>query len=207
MATDLQWDRTNLCPQTVSPPKLIANNTSGGRGIGNAAEQIIGNTPPTWALKLSGIPLNTPGRIRAWNVMKGLTQGRLVPFMAPLFDRNRGPSGASSVTIAGSYDPGTTAITFREYVGGAPVSPGMHFQVGERAYLVLTMDSGTPGGGYTEFPATISPPLREAVTNGTTLNFDDPWMRMRLATDDEMNNVDLDAKKFGVGEVNLVEDA
>lgn len=204
--TTLPWDRTNLCPSKVSVPKIIANNTSGGVGFGGS-EQIIGNTPPRWGIKFSDIALNRPAKILAWNALAGLLNGRLVPVLIPVFDRNRAPSPAVTASMSGAASAGSVAVNIKVLSGGGAISPGMHFSVAERLYRLLTMDAGTPGSGYIVFACTITPPVREAIPDTTALEFGDPWFRVRLATDDEMSDVDLDVFKYGSVTVNFLEDA
>jgi hypothetical protein len=72
----------------------------------------------------------------------------------------------------------------------------MHFQVGPWVY-VLVSGSGTDWR--------VWPPLRAAVTIGTSLNFNDPRLRCRLATDDAMD-IMLEHLRFGKPDVRFIED-
>lgn len=205
MAT-IQWDRQNLMPGKVSTPKVLANNTSGGVGFGGS-EIVIGNTPGRWGMKFSDISLNTAPKIRAWSALASQLQGRRVPVLIPVLDRNRGPSTPVTATMSGAVAGGAVSESIKVADGGGVILQGMHFSIAERLYRLSVLGAGSHAGGFTTYPATLWPPVREPIADGAALEFNDPWFRVRLATDTEMQDVDLDGLKFGTADVNFLEDA
>jgi hypothetical protein len=95
---------------------------------------------------------------------------------------------ATSLSIAISY--------------GGRIEPGQHFSIGERLYRVKSVTYSGAGATAT---ITIRPPLREAVPNGSRLEFDFPVCRMRLASDTEMD-LSLDQRRLGAPSASFVED-
>lgn len=105
-----------------------------------------------------------------------------------------------SVVLVGAVAARATAMSVNIVFGGT-LMPGHHFSVGDRLYRIktVTYTSGTTAN------ITVRPPVREAIADGTSLDFEQPVCRMRLATDTEMD-LELALRREGNPTVNFIED-
>lgn len=223
MATP-RWPVKVLAPQNVSFD--IAPRTLSGPASISGAVQVVSSDAGIWTAAFAGVVINDRQRVLAWRGISGLLEGRLGSILVPLcrgyqpnvdgwqeliepvphsddafFSDGSGYVGSvNEVTLAGSVAARATTANVSIAYGG-DLEPGQHFSIGERLYRIRTVT-------YTsETAATITfrPPLREAASIGNRLEFDDPVVRMRLATDSEMG-LDLQLRRFAAPTVNFVED-
>ena len=211
---DLYWPGRLLVPAHAKA-QAAPNNTSGGQSFAGA-ERVTGNTPGRWKLALrdirvcmdsDGVSLNQD-RIRAWNGIEAALQGRLNTILVPVYDylrapwpvvngKNVRPAKPASVwkDIFTRYTPASTAI---QATANADIAAGAmtgvialaagsaldvcHFEADERVYRINRVVS-VSGNVYT---VKFWPPVRETISSGTALNFDDPCLRCRLSGDEDM---------------------
>lgn len=191
----------------------------------NGKSQVVSSDAGIWKATFGNIVVRRRESVITYRALAALLDGRLEPILVPLcrgyqpiypgaselglydpvphsdgslFSDGTGYVGGSiKVTLASSAAVRATSIGVLVAYGG-DIQPGQHFSIGERLYRIRTFD---PASGA----MTIWPPLREAATIGTELNFDDPVCRMRLASDDALD-LQLALRRFGNPTVNFVED-
>jgi hypothetical protein len=154
-----------------------------------------------------------------------MLEGRLNPILIPLCRGDQPvPDGAVEAGLYGTvpHDDGTPFDDGSEYAGtvidvvaasnaalravsmtvtvnyAGDIESGQNFSIGERLYRVRTFDPETN-------ELTFRPPLREAVSIGDQLEFDNPIGRFRLASDAEMD-LELQMRRNASPTVNLIED-
>lgn len=104
------------------------------------------------------------------------------------------------VTVASAAALRATSLTLTKTACGT-IEPGMRFSIGERLYQiksVATQNASSAG-------VTINFPLREAVAAGDRCNFARPVLRVKLASDAEMD-IDPEYFLYAFPAVNFVED-
>ncbi|WP_085044334.1 hypothetical protein [Ensifer aridi] len=224
----IQWPRELLPPQ--QPMFHIAPMNISGPVSASGAADVISGDAGFWRASYGSVVVTTRERVLTWRAISAKLRGRLYPILVPycgmyqpypldangkriftkpgiphsdgaLFSDESGYlSGVISAILVGSLP--VRAVNGNITVNAADaIQPGHVFSFGERMYEILDVT-------YTsETTATLTwqPPLREAVTAGTELNFDRPVCRMRLASDSEMQ-LQLDMNKRSFPTVNFVED-
>ncbi|RUM99038.1 hypothetical protein EET67_05210 [Pseudaminobacter arsenicus] len=208
-ARDVSFD---IAPRNLAAPSSVSGAT-----------QVVSSDAGIWKAKLGGIVINRRDRVLAFRAIANLLEGRLNSILVPLcrgyqpvpagseplydqvphsddafFDDDTGYAGRviDVVTVGSMALRAVSGTVSVNYAG--TIEPGQHFSVGERLYRVRSFNADTGA-------ITFRPPLREAVPAGTNLEFDDPVVRMKLATDDAMN-LDLALRRFGSPTVNFIED-
>ncbi len=219
----LRWPIEVLIPENIQPD--IAPRTLSGPASVSGKSQVVSSDAGIWKATYENFGVIDEQCVLAWRGISTHLEGRLNPILLPITRKYQPiPDGAEK---AGLYDlvPHGDETPFddgAEYQGGvidvtaavdAPVravsltvnvdiagyiQSGQHFSIGERLYRVRTFDLDTN-------VLTFRPPLREAVEEGAELNFDDPVVRMRLATDNEMD-LPLAQNFWGFPSVNFIED-
>jgi hypothetical protein len=182
-----------------------------------------------WVAELSNISLATADHIRAWRAIAALADGGAEPIIVPRCEKLTFPApiidgspvyswgevphsdGALFSDDTGYYQPvveaeaasagalratsmDVTITTGGELQGGETFSIE-HPTMGHRCYVIGSVDGDT---------ITFRPPLREAVSAGTALEFDQPKCLMRLASGDAMA-LTLDMRRFGGPSATFVE--
>jgi len=221
----IRWPDQVLSPRALSVD--IAPRSLSGPSSISGAVQVVSSDAGIWKVIFEGIPVVSEQKVKAWRGVAGLLEGRLNPIVVPIsrfyqpawvenenelvepvpysddafFSDGSGYVGSvNSVTLAGSVAARATTANVSIAYGGA-LEPGQHFSIGERLYRIRTV-------AYTsETAATITfrPPLREAAPLGDKLEFDDPVVRVKLASDDAMD-LPLDYNRWSFVAVNFVED-
>jgi hypothetical protein len=211
--TNVAW---NIAPRTLAAPASVSGLT-----------QVVATDAGIWVAKFDAIPVKSRDAILTFRAIATLLEGRLGQVLVPrcaawgpratgtdsdlldmvphsdetFFSDDTGYVGrANSIHAAAPAAVRATGITVTIIYGGL-IEPGQDFSIGERMYRVRTVTYVNA----TTATLTFRPPLREAVTTGTALEFDDPICRMRLASDDAMN-LDLAMHKYGVPTVTFLED-
>lgn len=223
MATP-RWPEGVLRPQNVAFD--LAPRTLSGPASISGAVQVVASDAGIWTATFSGVVINSRDRVLAWRGIAALLEGRLGSILVPLcrgyqpllpawqglyeavphsdnafFSDGSGyVSQVIDVALAGSVAARATSANIA--IGLADtIQPGQHFSIGERLYRVKTFAYTSE----TTAAITFRPPLRGAASLGDRLEFDDPVVRMRLATDQEMN-LDLQLRRFASPTVQFVED-
>lgn len=219
----IRWPVHVLAPRTVSFD--VAPRTLAGPSSISGATQVVSSSAGLWKATFADIVIAKEQHTLAWRAISALLEGRLGTILVPLC---RGyqpvPSGADNlydavphsddaffsddsgyvgrvidVQLTGAITKGATAATVS--VGYADtLQPGQHFSLGERLYRLKSVK-------YTSDTAaaiTFTPPAREAAGIGDYLEFDDPVVKMRLASDSEMD-LSLDMRRFATPTVNFIE--
>jgi len=220
----LRWPIESLAPREFSL-HLAARTIAGPSSVSGVA-QVVASDAGIWRLTFGGIPVVDRQRVILWRSLSEWAEGRMNPFLVPIThfyqpyapeweslyepvphsddspfgDGSEYQGGVIDVTLASNIPlRGTTAnITINV---AHEIQPGQHFSIGERLYRIRTVE-------YTsENTATITfrPPAREAATIGTRLEFDNPVVRVRLASDNEME-LSLDYGRWSFPSVNFIED-
>lgn len=222
----IRWPDNVLAPRDVAFD--IAPRTVAGPSSVSGASQVISSSAGIWTATFGGITVNTRNRVLTWRAIATLLEGRLGSILLP-FCRGYQPItpgaiadglydgvpysddasfsdgslfvGASiSVQLTASISVGgTTANVSIAY--GDTIQPGQVFSINDHAYRVRT-------AVYTSDTAatlTFRPTLRVAATTGDLLDFDDPVVKMRLASDNEMDLL-LDGRRFAYPTISFVED-
>lgn len=171
---------------------------SGGTSLSGVEDTVLTDGGGRWVIELSDIALDTPRQIRSWDSWNGYlnagTADVLVPFVSietaprpalgrgymppsdiyandplyPTIVRFQAPYIIAKLAESAPLRATTLRITMQH---GAPIEGGERFSLGERGYRIRRKLSD----GLFQ----IEPPLREAVTAGTEVNFDWPVVRCR----------------------------
>lgn len=219
----IRWPCDVLVAKNVSFD-LDSRSLAGPASV-SGASQVISSDAGIWKATLGEIVIATRNAVLAHRALAALLEGRLGSVIIPLcrayqpvpdgaveaglydavphsddafFSDGSGYVGrVIDVTVAGSYSPRAVSM-FAGVTHAGLIQAGQHFSIGERLYRVRSYD-------VTSGVLTFRPPLREAVTSGTKLNFDDPVCRMRLMQDDGMD-LELAMRRFGTPTVQFIED-
>jgi len=215
----LMWPIRRLRAQNFSLD-LAPRSLAGSASI-SGASQVVASDAGIWKATLGNIVIRSREDRLAFRGLAALLEGRLTPILIPVCRGDQPwPTGADYSEVPHSdgtlFSDGTghegTVIDvtadqnapvrngqFRINVNRAgPIQSGQHFSIGERLYRVRTYDTSTR-------ILTFRPLLREAVSDGDRLEFDNPVGRFRLASDSEMD-LELQMRRFGSPTVNFVED-
>lgn len=225
MATPL-WPIGVLSPR--SPAFDLAPRSLSGPASISGRVQVASSDAGIWTATYDAVPVVDDQKVKAWRAIDMLLEGRLFPVLVPftrlyqpvpegaaenglydavpftddaLFDDDTGYVGrVIDVTLAGSIATRSVAasVVIRN---AARLEPAQHFSIGERLYRLRTVVYTSE----TTADITFRPPLRDAASLGTALEFDDPVCRMKLATDAEMK-LPLEYARWGFPTVNFVED-
>lgn len=222
--TAIRWPCEVLRPQNVAFD--IDSRSLAGPASVSGATQVVASDAGIWKATYGNIIVKSRNAVLAHRAIAALLEGRLGTILVPLcraygpssgavsdqsffarvphsddayFDDDTGYVGSlTDVVLAADAAVRATALTVTVNYAADDIQPGMHFSLGERLYRVRTFDSSTG-------TMTIRPPLREAVTAGDRLEFDDPCCRMRLANDDGLD-LELSLRRFGSPTIQFIED-
>ena len=153
---------------------------SGGRSLSGNEDEIATDGGGYWALQLAGGTTFEIDDAMAWRLFQEQASGaaavEVVLDVENLF-RPRNPDGSGSpaaYTASASAALRATTMTISG-TSDVPVVAGMLFSIahtnwGKRVYRVMSKSGGT---------ITFVPPLREAITSGTALDFNTPTCTMK----------------------------
>lgn len=186
------WDECVLVPTHITV-EIVSPTVSPGRSL-TGREVVVQPEAGCLRVTLHEIPVFTKPQLLLWREYELALNGRVGTCCVPLYE---GKLSATPIvaTLGADAAIGAVRLTINQSAG-ADIRPGMHFQVGERAYRLVT------GGGSSW---KVLPPLRDAITSGTSLNFNDPRLRCRQETDDGMDLL-LTHLRFGKRDVTFIED-
>lgn len=194
--------------------------------------QVVASDAGLWKATFDTIPvydMNGRSLTKLWRAIGGLAEGRLNSLLIPICEAGRRPVPAGSVdddinvsvphsdgtyfsdgsgyvtqytevvTTAGAAVRATTLVLAKPAV--TELEPGQRFSIGERLYQIKSVTEQDD----TSATVKIWPPLREFVGVGAQLEFDRPVLRVRLATDSEMD-LPLEYGRWSFPSVNFLED-
>ncbi|MBZ9888129.1 hypothetical protein LB559_09275 [Mesorhizobium sp. BR1-1-3] len=223
----IRWPCEVLRPQNVSFD-LDSRSLAGPASV-SGATQVVSSDAGIWKATFGSVIVKSRQAVLVHRALAALLEGRLGSILVPLcraygpssgavlsadqqalfaqvphsddafFDDDTGYVGSlTDVVLAADAALRATTLTVTVNYAADDIQPGMHFSLGERLYRIRTFDADTG-------VMTIRPPLREAVTAGEHLDFDDPVCRMRLANDDGLD-LELALRRFGSPSISFVED-
>ena len=182
-------------------------STRGAPSI-NGKTQVVSSDAGIWVATLGNIDVRGKDRILAFRGISTQLEGMLNPILIPLgrawqpyhpYDTHLYDEGQLVIDVVAAGSVGLRGVQIAVTVNHAEaLQAGQHFSVNERLYRVRSYNADT-------HVLTFRPPLREAIANGTRLEFDNPGCRMKLASDGEMD-LDLQMLKAAEVSVNFVED-
>jgi hypothetical protein len=203
----------------------LAPRSLAGAASVSGVTQVVSSDAGIWKARLGNIIIKSRAEVLAFRALGALLEGRLNPILIPVcrayqpvpdgavaeglydevphsddtyFEDDTGHEGVViDVEAAASAAVRASSMTVTVNYAGE-IQSGQHFSIGERLYRVRTFDEGTGA-------LTFRPLLREAVTTGDRLNFDNPVGRFRLATDKEMD-LELLGRRNAMPSVSFVED-
>lgn len=225
--TTIRWPDDVLRPQNVSFD-LDSRSLAGPASV-SGATQVVASDAGIWKATFGSVVVKSRQAVLAHRAIAALLEGRLGSILVPLC-RSYGPSSGAvmsedekalfaqvphgddsffddgtgyvgsltNVVLAANAAVRATTLMVTVNYAADDIQPGEHFSLGERLYRIRTYDATTGA-------MTIRPPLREAVTAGDRLEFDDPVCRMRLMNDDGMD-LELALRRFGNPTVQFIED-
>ena len=198
-----------LLQPTSQKTRLMNQSISGGISIAGNTQTAVTTGGGHWVSDLTGISLITPDQVRCARAWSALLDAGATQLVMPLWDLAQAPrpiSGGAFVnpslpaltltdyfnntvgfssalmvsTCIGGFALRATSIVINIATGSA-LHGGEYFSinhptVGWRLYRVAQV-TAVAGSQYT---CTIRPPLREALTTGTSLEFDVPRCTMKL---------------------------
>lgn len=223
----IRWPDEVLRPQNVSFD-LDSRSLAGPASV-SGATQVVASDAGIWKATFGSVIVKSRQAVLVHRALAALLEGRLGSILVPLcraygpssdavltddeellfaevphsddafFDDDTGYVGSlTDVVLAANAAVRATTLVVTVNYAADDIQPGMHFSLGERLYRIRTYDSTTG-------VMTIRPPLREAVTAGDALNFDDPVCRMRLANDDGLD-LELALRRYGTPSISFIED-
>lgn len=220
---------TLLWPMQVLRPRVVAFDIAprslAGPSSVSGFGQVVASDAGLWKATLGEILVHSRQERLAFRALATLLEGRLNPILIPLCRGDQPvPEGAVEAGLYGTvpHDDGAPFDDDSEYSGtvidvvaasnaavravsmtvtvnyAGEIQSGQNFSVGERLYRVRTFDPDTD-------ELTFRPQLREAVSIGDRLEFDNPIGRFRLASDAEMD-LELQMRRNASPTVRLIED-
>ncbi len=194
---DVIWPQCGLVPQAISV-NVTTPSVSPGRAF-SGAEQLVQAEAGFWTITYENVPVKTKAEDLLWREIESKVNGRAGVICVPVYE-GKLSSTPIAATVAGDWDAGAVYIGI-EQTAGATLRAGMQGTAGEWLYRIKAVLGSV--GDVTSVK--IWPPLREAVADGLTLDFNTPTCRCRLATDQEMD-LKLGLLRFGSKTINFVED-
>lgn len=230
----LYWPRTLQRERTLSWD-LSGSTASGGRTLSGITPTIRFDGGGFWMATMGDIQISTADHVRAWRALAAVLDGGATSFVLEARDERFAPwplSGGVPVTdlYEAPHGDDATLDDDTEYVSnviGAEVAEAAALRA---TSLTITMSNASDLVGGERFSiehetyshrlytigqvrtdssgnnvCTIRPPLREAVSVGTRLDFDYPKCVMRLASPDAMDHA-LTLRHHAQATVKFVED-
>lgn len=197
MTTSLVWPKAILSPGDYGVP-YMPGPVSGSTSLSGFTQRVMA-LADHWRVRYSDIAVFRDEQVRKWRELEALLAGGTVPILVPLLE-SLALKTLAGVTTAASASKGATSLSLA-VTTGTPVG-GMHFNIGERLYMLKTV-SPISGGNY---PVTIVPRLREDVGNGATVDFQDLKLKARLMDPNGMSGAILEQLKHFTASVDFIED-
>ena len=195
MADPFMWPWYNLKPRDIV--RRLRARTTAGTTSANGFTQRVSLPLQSWVIEYHGILIHTDEQLREWDSVEAALDGGANPVYVPLIGDDYGPPTG---TLAFPQSAGSVFATMIRV--GQPILSGYHIGFGDgRLHRVFAV---TPVGGDV-YDAYLRPPLRADYPAGTEINFQTPYCKCRLATDDEMN-ITITPGRYAVGEVTFTED-
>lgn len=166
---------------------------SGGVSVGGSSQLSRTDGGGLWVCEQTGIEIWTTEQLLAASALDMQLEGGVSPIVVPCFNWPLRPVPAGvdwSVSVALAVDAVLRATTLSVVIAtGAPLVGGEPFSItgpvhGKRLYRAHSADPAVIVDGVTTQTIRIRPPLREAVTAGTALDFEKPGCVMRLTNPD-----------------------
>lgn len=206
---------------------VVERVVTGSESIAGDEDVVSTDGGGRWTIEYGEIDLDDPDMKRLWTMWSGHLAGGaqvvLVPVLtldtAPRPFAGSGPATPSdiltddpdfpqSVGFAGTYivanvaaDAALRATTIEiEVSQGAQIKGGEVFSLGDRAHEIVRV-TGRDGSKAT---CLIRPPLRGAVEEGASVNFDWPVVRCRMSPDQD--TIPAMSLGYGSSAVSFVED-
>lgn len=212
---------------------LVGNTISPGQTGDGVVPIVRTDGGGFWRAQLASIAINSGALIGAWRAISAQLDGgsgvMVVPMCDPcvpwpvidgervtgygnvphsdgtLFDDGAGYDQpvVECVTVGDAIRRATTLVL--QFVNGGPLVGGEFFSFQHATYdwrLYVVRSTYENDDGTTTI--TFRPPLREAVTDGTLVEFDRPRCVMRLASQDAMV-LDLEMRRRGNPSITLIE--
>lgn len=219
------WSCSVLTPKSraINP---AYRSVSGGVAL-NGFSQVVTSDAGIWKATFEQVVIYNSDQVKAWRAIRAHAEGRLNPILIslcegairPLQEPGQRPfppvphgdnaffrdetgyrNGIISVRLSHGAALRATVLMLSKIACGS-LEPGQRFSLGERLYEIRKVFSQNAN----QAEVAVWPPLREAVGAGTDANFDRPVLRVRLATDEEMDLM-LDLNRFALPTVNFLED-
>lgn len=228
----LVWPNKLLSPNRLNLD--LAPRTLRGSASVSGSTQVISSGAGLWKATLHDVPIATTNAIKTWRALAAILEGQLTPILLPLFSFEQSynlqpyaegslsliqsnattphsdntlfsdgagyQSGFNDISINGAVSAGATSAVLNIQYGGT-IEPSHIFSVGERGYRIRTAEYVTES----QVAVTFYPPAREAFADGDIANFDNPAIRMRLASDAEME-LEINPAIYGFKSVSFIED-
>lgn len=217
----IRWPCEVLAPQNIAID--LAPRSLAGPASVSGKTQVVSSDAGLWKVTYGNLIVRSRNAVLAHRAIAALLEGRLGTILVPIcrayqplpqadglfeevphdddafFDDDTGyVGGATNITLNDDVAARAVSCTVTVNYGNDP-EPGQHFSVDDgRMYRVRTYDADTG-------VMTFRPPAREAIDAGTELEFDDPVVRCRLASDKEMD-LELQLRRFGNPTVQFIED-
>ena len=210
--------------------QLLSSTISPGQTLYGAAPRIRTDGGGLWRCEYGAINLRSPDHVRTWRALDALCDGGVSPIIVPMCDKRHFPapivdgnpvysidqiphsddtlfsdgSGYTQSVVDASVgqDAPLRAVSLTVFfLVGGPLRGGEFFSIehetqGWHLYQVATVDD--------DGVITFRPPLREAVTEGTYLEFDRPRCVMMLA-DPNVMKLTLSMRRFADPDVSFIE--
>lgn len=229
MATAI-WPIELFIPQEVSvdPVHRNTSTTTSTSGI----SQTVSNGAGRWKVTFTNVPVYGDEAILQWRALDMETEGKLKPILVPAWDFPRSPyvingfgshqellnsvtphsdetphddetpyaSGKTTFEVKFNVSAGQSFIRINK-ISNALLRVGHRFSIGERFYQIkeIVAQSSIQCNCY------IWPPLREDILAGQTCNFDNPYVRVKFASNTAMN-LPLTINHYSFPTLEFVED-
>lgn len=173
--------------------RLVGVTINGGVSVGGSSSLSRTDGGGLWTCAQAGIEIWTRAQLLAASALDMQLDGGASPIVVPCFafPLRPVPEGSDWGVSTSLTDPAALRATTLELIHttGAPLIGGEPFSIthpthGKRFYKVHSVDAADTSGGAVTQTVRIRPPLREATTAGTALDFDTPGCVMRLANPD-----------------------
>lgn len=230
MATVVDWP---TCLKPTTPSFSSRGMTISGPPSLTGRTQVVALDAGYWTARLSGIPLHTPDRIRAYRALIAKLEGGAIAVRVPAFDKGRAPwpldgmgaqirssppvyhsngagyangvghRGRVIAAVAASAAAMRSTSIVIDFLYSGEVRGGELFSLGAARDRLHVISAVTAESGTTK-TVSIWPPLRETLDAGADIEFDRPVCRMRLA-DEAQGDFALNANRRGTGELSFIE--
>lgn len=217
-------------PLEVLPPRNlafdIAPRTLSGPSAASGYTQVAASSAGIWKVTYDQIPVLASQSVLCFRAISALLEGRLNAILLPIYRRYQPVPDESDdlydpvphsdgaffsdgsgyvgrvidVQLSTAIVKGATSTSIAINVAGL-IQPGQNFSIGERLHRLKSVVYTSETTADIKF----TPPARDAASVGDNLEFDDPVVRVRLASDSEMD-LPLEYDRWAFPAVNFLED-